>query len=178
MKNIIAIVLVLGAVAVSQDQATVGHTRTACGPANVQFDVKTDQNHHPVAQPAPDKAVAYVVENLRAGCFLCDTTTRFGLDGAWVGANKGNSYFFFPLEPGEHHLCAEMQSEPSSSETTCLASFTAEAGKIYYFRARLTDRNNSGKGGVDWALDLEPLDGDEGQFLIASYGYSTYHQKK
>jgi hypothetical protein len=58
------------------------------------------------------------------------------------------------------------------------ASFTAEAGKIYYFRVRLTDQNNSGKGGVNWALDLESIDGDQGQFLIASYGFSTYRQRK
>lgn len=178
MKNIVAVVLLFGATSVAQDQAAIRHARAGCGSRNVQFDVKTDKSHHPMAQPAPDKAQAYVVENLRAGCFLCDTTTRIGLDGAWVGATKGNSYFFFSVEPGEHHLCAGLQSVPSSSETTCLASFTAEAGKIYYFRVRLTDQNNSGKGGVNWALDLEPIDGDQGQFLIASYGFSTYRQRK
>jgi hypothetical protein len=178
MKNLVAVVLLWGVVSVAQEQAIIGHARAGCGSGNVQFEVKTDPSHHPTAQPAPDKALAYVVENLRAGCFLCDTTTKVGLDGAWVGATKDNSYFSFSVEPGEHHLCAELQSVPSGSETISLANVTAEAGKVYYFRARLTDQNNSGKGGVDWAVDLEPINSDEGQLLIASYGVSTYRQKK
>jgi hypothetical protein len=178
MKSIVALVLLFAAASVAQDQATIGNARASCGSRNVQFDVKTDKGRHPVAQPAPDKALVLVVENLRAACFLCDTTTRIGLDGAWVGATKDNSYLSFSVEPGEHHLCADLQAVPSDSETTGLASFTVEAGKTYYFRARLTDRNNSGKGGVNWALDLEPIDGDQGQFLIASYGLSTFRQRK
>lgn len=195
MKNAVAVILLSAAALFAQDQPavsqpavnqpavnqpTVSHARASCGSGNIQFEVKTekaDKSHHP-AQPAPDKALAYVVENRRAGCFLCDTTTRIGLDGAWVGATRDNSYFSFSVEPGEHHLCADLQFVPSSSETTSLASFTAEAGKTYYFRARLTDQNNSGKGPVDLALDLEPIDSDQGQFLIASYGVSTYRQKK
>src|ERR1019366_9119074 len=31
--------------------------------------------------------------------------TKVGLDGAWVGANQGSSYFFFATTSGEHHLC-------------------------------------------------------------------------
>jgi Protein of unknown function (DUF2846) len=163
---------------VAKDQATPRHARAACGSGNVLFDVKSGKSHHPMAQPAEDKALVYVVENLRAGCFLCDTTARVGLDGAWVGAAKGNSYFFFAVEPGEHHLCADLQAVPAASETTSLASFTAEAGKTYYFRVRLTDQNNSGKGGVNWAVDLEPIDSDQAQFLIASYGVSTSRRRK
>ena len=178
MKSIVAILLLMGAATFPQDHAPVRRERASCGPANVQFEVKTDPNRHPAPEPAPDKALAYVVENLRAGCFMCDTTTRIGLDGAWVGATKGNSYLSISLEPGEHHLCADLQFTHSDPETTCLASFTAEAGKTYYFRARLTDQNNSGKGAVDWAIDLEPIDVDQGQFLVASYGFSTYRQKK
>ena len=160
-----------------KDQARVAHARASCGTGSVQFEVKTEKKH-PGAQPAPDKALVYGVENLRAGCFLCDTTTKIGLDGTWIGATKGNSYLSFSLDPGEHHLCANLQSEPSGSDTTSLASFTADAGGTYYFRVRLTDQNNSGKGGVQWALDLEPLDSDQGQFMIESYEASSYRKKK
>ncbi len=159
------------------DQARAAHDRASCGSGSVQFEVKNEKKH-PGVQPAPDKALVYVVENLRAGCFLCDTTTKIGLDGTWIGATKGNSYLSFSLDPGEHHLCANLQSEPSGSDTTSLASFTADAGRTYYFRIRLTDQNNSGKGGVQWALDLDPLDSDQGQFMIESYEASSYHKKK
>ncbi len=160
-----------------KDQPTATRPRASCGSASVQFEIKTEKKR-PLAQPAPDKALVYVVENLRAGCFLCDTTTKIGLDGTWMGATKGNSYLSFSLDPGEHHLCAKLQSESSSSETTSLASFIADAGGTYYFRVRLTDQNNSGKGGVQWALDLDPLDRDQGQFMIESYEASSYRKKK
>lgn len=162
---------------VPRDQSKAAQPRASCGPASVQFEVRSEKKH-PIAQPAADKALVYVVENLRAGCFLCDTTTKIGLDGTWIGATKGNSYLSFSLDPGEHHLCANLQSEPSGSDTTGLASFIADAGRTYYFRVRLTDQNNSGKGGVQWAVDLDPLDSDQGRFLIDSYESSSYHKKK
>lgn len=178
MNSIVAIVLFAWSVSASQDQATANHAPAGCGPASVLLDVKTDSARHPTAPSDPDKAVVYVVENQRAGCFMCDTTIKVGLDGGWVAATKGNSYAFFSVEPGDHHLCATLQAHPSGTENTSLAAFTAEAGKVYYFRARLTDRNNSGTGGVFWALDLDPINGDQGQFLIASYAHSTSHQRK
>jgi Protein of unknown function (DUF2846) len=178
MNNLVAIVLLAWSVSTSQDQATVSREPAGCGPAKVQFDVKTDGAHHPTAPPDPDKAVVYVVENQRAGCFMCSTTIKVGLDGGWVAATKGNSYTFFSVAPGDHHLCATFQAYSSSADTTAVAGFNAEAGKVYYFRARLTDRNNSGQGGVLWALDLDPINGEEGQFLTASYAYSTSHQRK
>jgi hypothetical protein len=164
-----------------KNQSATTNPRASCGPATVQFEVRNEkktEKKHPLDGPAPNQALVYVVENLRAGCFLCDTTTKIGLDGNWVGATKGNSYFSFPLGPGEHHLCASLQSDSSGPETTSLAGFSADAGATYYFRARLTDQNNSGKGGVKWALDLDPLDSDQAQFMIDSYEQSSYRKKK
>lgn len=161
----------------AKDQPAATRPRASCGLSSVQFEVKNEKKHS-IAQPAPDKALVYVIENLRAGCFLCDTTTKIGLDGSWMGATKGNSYISFALDPGEHHLCANLQSDPGGSDATSLARFTADAGGIYYFRVRLTDRSNSGKGGVEWALDLDPLDSDQGRFLIESYESSSYRKKK
>ena len=174
-----AVVLLFAAASFAQDHPAPSHPRAGCGVGNMQYEVKTekaDKKNSPA--PSPDKALAYVVENQRAACLLCDTITRVGVDGTWIGATKGNSYFSFPLDPGEHHLCADLQAVSSSSETTSLTSFTAEASKTYYFRVRLTDQNNSGRGGVDWAVDLELIDNDEGQFLVSSYEVSSYKQKK
>jgi len=178
MKNAAAGILLLATASFAQDTAPA-HPRGACGSPNVQFEVKNekaDKKNSP-AQPS-DKALVYVIENQRAGCFMCDTTTRFGMDGNWLGATKGNSYFSFSADPGDHHLCADLQAVTPGSETVSLTSFNAEAGKTYYFRARLTDQNNSGRGGVDWALDLEAINGDEGQFLVSSYELSSHKQKK
>jgi hypothetical protein len=178
MNSLVAIVLLAWSMSSSQEQGTAGRAPAACGPASVSFDVKNDGASHPTAPPDPDKAVVYVVENLRAGCFMCDTTVKLGLDGSWVAATKANSYAFFSVEPGDRHVCAALQAGNPRAETVSLAGFTAEAGKTYYFRARLTDRNNSGKGGVQWALDLDPINSDEGQFLITQYPHSTSHRRK
>ncbi len=180
MKNAVAVVLLLAAASFAQDKAPLAKPRAACGSSSVQFEVKTDKTEkkRPLAEPPADRALVYVIQNLRAGCFMCDTTTRIGLDGAWVGATRGNSYFSFSLEPGEHHLCADLQFVAAGSETTALASLNADSGTTYFFRARLTDQNNTARGAVDWTVDLEQIDPDEGMFLIASYDFSNHHQKK
>jgi hypothetical protein len=188
MKTLAAFLL-LCAAAFGQNRPTT-KPRAACGSENIRYEVKNEKREKPAkgdksdgsnpggAEAAPETAEIFVIENLRASCFLCDSTTRIAMDGTWVGATKGNSYFSFPADAGEHHLCAELQSGAVTPETTSLSSFTADGGKTYYFRVRLTDMNNSGKGGVDWSIDLEPIDSDEGQFLVSSYEMSSSHPKK
>lgn len=178
MNRLFAIVLLAWSIAVGQEEATVNHALAGCGPANVSFDVKNDGAHHPTVTSNPDKAVVYVIENQRSGCFLCDTSVKLGVDGSWVAATKGNSYTFFSVDPGDHHLCSAMQASSRNADTVAVTGFTAEAGKAYYFRVRLTDRNNSGTGAVQWVVDLDAINVDQGLFLIASYAHSTSHQRK
>jgi len=165
----------------AQDSAAVAKAAAACGPADVQLDVSTDKNKHPAATPDGGKALVYVVEVYEK---LVDTinigspTTKVGLDGAWVGANKGNSYFFFFVDPGEHHLCANWQSHLRRvSKLVSLAGFKAEAGKAYYFRARIIPQS-SAVGGQVASLELEPVNSDDGQLLVASSSFSTSHPRK
>lgn len=98
-------------------------------------------------------------------------TTRWGLDGAWVGAGYRNSYFFFSVNPGDHHLCAGRQafSKPSAA-----LSFTAEAGKTYYFRTRTrhSDHNPPGE------TELEPVDPAAALLLIADSPSTVFQRKK
>jgi len=49
-----------------------------------------------------------------------------------------------------------------------LSHFTAEPGRVYYFRAR----------SYSTETDLTALDSDEGQFLTGRYSYSTSRTKK
>jgi hypothetical protein len=101
---------------------------------------------------------------------LKSVTTRVGLDGAWIGANRGDSYFFFPVEPGEHHLCSDWHVGfvAGGGTKVSLASFTAEAGKTYYFRVRTMGAKDMGN-----ILDLDPVNSDQGQFLVASSAFSS-----
>lgn len=154
----------------AQDPAAAARAAAGCGPSEIKFDVKTDDKQHPTAQPEACKALVYVFEDIASG-----PTLKVGLDGAWVGANDGRSYFFFQVEPGEHCLCTNWQSMLKSLSGAGMAiSLTAEAGKVYYFRTTINEPRN--KEGV--AVKMRPIDSAEAQFLIAVSAYSTSRAKK
>ena len=147
---------------------------SACGPDSARFDVKVSERATPVANNDAAKARVYVFAD---GV----QTIRIGLDGAWVGAAEARSWVSFLTEPGEHHLCVDWQpsiartgSGFSPAEYISLANFTAEAGKVYYFRARGIIL--PGHGIVSFGL--EATNSDEGQFLIASYAPCDFHLRK
>jgi hypothetical protein len=94
------------------------------------------------AMRASGKAIVYVISNTvsdHVDLHIGTTPTRFGVDGKWVGANGYSSYFFFALDPDDHRLCTNMQTKIQKlvKNSTAATSFTAEAGKIYYFRPKL-----------------------------------------
>ena len=174
MKTILTMLL-LAAAAFAQDQAAVARlTQTACGPNDTQFDVKTDKEQHPISTPETGKALVYVIEQEKHRG-LKSVTTRVGLDGTWIGANRGDSYLFFPVEPGEHHLCSDWHVGfvAGGGKQVSLASFVAEAGKVYYFRVRTMGAKDMGN-----ILDLDFVSSDEGQLLVASSAFSIPTAKK
>lgn len=170
MKSTFVLILVFcAATALAQTAEAPG-----CGPANVKFDVKTDKNQHPVAQPEGGKALVYFIEDDSEFQSHPKPTTRIGVDGKWVTANKGNSFSYFFLDPGEHHLCSSPQSFELSHEiTTAAAHFTAEDGKVYYFAVK----NRWLLGSMIMHVELTPLDSDEGQLLASKYALSSSHPK-
>jgi hypothetical protein len=187
MKNALAILLFVAAcmftLAASAQDLSVASAQAACGPATTQFNIKAN-NQAPtsIEEPQPGKALVYVVEDQKFKA-VRDATTRVGVDGAWVGANRGNSYLFFSVEPGEHHLCTDWISEwLTGGRLVSLSGFTAEAGKIYFFRARTTGGPSSLGGyrqSPDWSsLDLDRVNSDEAKLLIASSALSVSHPKK
>jgi hypothetical protein len=177
MKTVLVAVL-FAASALAQENPALAHAQAACGPLDVRFDAQTSAGQ-PDAQPEPGKALVYVAEDFRkAPGESGDPTIRVGLDGAWKGATRANSYLFFSVDPGEHHLCTSWQSRPKQlSGLAAFARFTAEPGKTYYFRARITYSTYGARGAV-MNLDLDPVDPDEGQFLVASFRLSNSHPKK
>ncbi len=104
-------------------------------------------------------------------------TIRIGLDGAWMGATRANSYIAFSVDPGEHHLCTNWQSHfKRLSREAAFTGFTAEAGKTYYFRARIGYETVG--AATTMTLDLDPVNADEGKYLVASNPPSTSHPQK
>jgi hypothetical protein len=109
----------------------------SCGAQAVKFDVRTETRHQPLPAPPPGKSEIVFLEdeNQMIGPFMY-ATVRFGVDGAWVGADKGASYFSVDVVPGVHHLCASWQSDLHQfNRNVDLTSFTAIPGTIYYFSA-------------------------------------------
>lgn len=164
-----AFVLLLFAVSACAQDVSVAAAEAACGPSNAEFHISEDRSQRPVPNPDEGKALVYVVLDQRWGSV--NPTSRVGLDGTWVGANYGNSHLFFSVGPGEHHLCTDWTSKRVS-----LAKFTAELGKVYYFRARITGYT-SGTGSVT-TIDLDLVNSDEGKLLVASTPLSTSEPKK
>lgn len=178
MKTLLAVVLLAMPVLAADQAPAVAAVTAACGLDSVTF--KADSNakvRHAAVEPDAGKALVYVVGQFDrpVNYTLVTPTLRIGMDGAWMGANYGTSYFSFSVEPGEHHLCSDWQSFPFPPQVPAsLASLTAEAGHTYYFRARIIHHSRYGP----WTLDLQRTDNDEGQMLVATAPLSDYRQKK
>ncbi len=147
----------------------------ACGPDKISFDVRTEQSQSAPKQPDSGKALVYFIQDDGPLGNHQHSTLRIGLDGTWVGAYKHNSHFSVSVEPGEHHVCANVQ--PNHPGLVALAHFNAEPGKFYYFRTQLL-------AGITTIYPIAPHlvldqpDSDQAKFLIASYPASISQPKK
>jgi hypothetical protein len=169
------VLIFCAATAAAQSTATTSAAAPGCGPASLKFSVRTDKSRHPSAHPDRDKALIYFMEDDASFESHPQPTTRLGVDGNWVGANHGNSYFYISVDPGEHHLCASWQSWVGFGmhDTSAAAHFTAEPGQSYYFRVRNTWLREHGVTRVE----LTPIDSDEGQLLASRFAYSSSQPK-
>lgn len=176
MKFAIALFLLLACSALAQDNSALAKAEAACGPTDTRFDAHT-KSGEPIAEIEPGKALVYVTEVFeKVPGELGNPTLRVGSDGQWVGATRSNSYIAFSVEPGEHHLCSNWQSRLKTlSRKAAFTSFNAEAGKTYYFRARIS--YNSTFRATTMSLDLEPVNPDEGKFLVTSNSASVSQKK-
>jgi len=105
----------------------------ACGDDKITFEVKTQKDQPAPAPPDAGNAQIVFVEKFDSlgFCIGCEVTTRVGVEGKWVGANHGNSYFAYTVTAGEHHLCVDWRSvEDHLRRKVGLASLNAEPGKV------------------------------------------------
>ena len=147
----------------------------ACGNDKVQFDVKTAKNQPPPSPPASGMAQVVFLENENeaVGPFLY-ATVRFGMDGASVRADDGNSYFALDVAPGVHHLCANWQSALGAfNKDVDLTSFTAEPGKVYYFEADVAAESQHVVN-----FRLAQLNDNEGKYRVGLSKLSTSKPKR
>jgi len=170
--RIIAAIFLLISAAFGQAASAITGATAACGPLKSQFQQQPENTAWPDAKAGTDKALVYVVEDQRqlgSGAI----TVKVGMDGAWIGANQNNTYVSAAVPPGEHHLCVNWQSHLSElNRQFSLAHFTAEGGKTYYFRVRVVTAEYYG------SVDLEPVDSDEGQYLVTLAPPNRLYEKR
>jgi hypothetical protein len=161
----------------AQARATV--LPDACGDDTVKFNVTAQKNQVAPAPPVAGKAQIVFIENenMMIGTFMY-ATVRFGLDGAWAGANYNNSYFAVTVDPGVHHLCASWQSSLGMIKKNIdVVSFTAEPGKVYYFAANVkvipADHENT-----TFDFGLSQLDDDAGHYRVKAWKLATWKTNK
>ena len=161
--------LLLCAFVVTAVQARATVLPDACGSDKVRFDVTTQLGQPLPAAPEAGKARIVFIETTTG----MSVTSRIGMDGAWVGADQGNSYFALDVTPGVHHLCANWQSTFAVlDKNIALFPLTAEPGKVYYIRVKIM----MGKDFVDF--DLAPVNEDEARYLIKVSALSAGTPKK
>jgi hypothetical protein len=157
--------LVLGASLVFAAQAPATVLPDACGDDAIKFDVTTQKNPPAPAPPAAGKAqIVFVEDENQMVALFTYATVRFGMDGAWVGTDKNNSYFVLDVAPGVHHLCASWQG----TKEVDLGPLTAEPGQIYYLAAHVTVESKDYT-----SFGLSQLNDDQGKYRLKAWELST-----
>lgn len=165
MRFVLVALMLAVAPAFGQDPAA------ACGPASAQFKVNLDRSPHSAGQPEAGKARIYFIHDAATVAGVVPyPTVKIAMDGVWVGANHGDSFFQVDALPGEHHVCATLQSRLLLPRVE-LAHFRAEAGKTYFYRTQLL------LSGEVEALELQAVDSDEGLYLVSKYPLSLWKPK-
>ena len=183
--RLVLIMVMLVTAAWARDNSTA-LTQSGCGPDLAKFEVKREAHSHPTGTPQPGKALVYVFGDSQldnVAIQIGDLIMRVGVDGAWVGAYKHKSYTYFLVDPGEHRLCTSQQSSLKSQRETYASAitFTAEQGKVYYFRTQPNPAalSRSAVSGVpDGRAELAVVDPAQAELMIWKWAYSTSRPKK
>ena len=139
---------------------------SSCGDPQAKFDVSTKAGQPLPAPPAAGMGQIVFIEdqNQLHNPFHPWDTVRFAMNGAWVGADKGNSYFTLDIAPGTYHLCASWQGV---RHTFDLAPVTVEPGKVHYFAAKVTESQYYSD------FRLVQLNDDQGEYRVKAWKRSV-----
>jgi hypothetical protein len=96
----------------------------ACGTKKVNYKASTEKKQRSMPDAPVDKALIYVLRTTILGMKI---HSKLAVDGEWKGVNRGKTYFFFTVEPGERYFCSE-------SENQDYLKLNVEAGKTYFLK--------------------------------------------
>jgi hypothetical protein len=147
----------------SDEQVSKEVELKACGPKEkeVNYKADTDKSKHPAPEQPADKALIYVIRPSMIGNKV---QSKLAVDGEWKGTNRGENYFYFMLDPGEHYFC-------SAAENYSVLKVDVAAGKTYYLQQHV-------RMGVMKARNkLEAMSEEEGKSKLAGAHLSTWEVK-
>jgi Protein of unknown function (DUF2846) len=133
----------------------------ACGTESVNYKATTDKKQHPIPDAPADKAMIYVMRTTILGYKI---HSKLAVDGKWMGVNRGKTYFFFTLDPGEHYFCSEAENQD-------YLALTVEAGKTYYLKQRVVP------GIWKARTDLAIIDDEKAKKELADVNLSVFTLK-
>ena len=135
----------------------------ACGPKDreVKYSADTDKNQHPTPDPPSDLALVYVLRPTMMGQRI---QTALAVDGDWKGVNRGDTYFFFTLPPGDHSVC-------SKAENRSILTISVEAGKAYFLQQHIE------MGFVKARTRVERMEEAEARAKLADLHLATWQIK-
>lgn len=142
----------------------------ACGPDSTKFEVQRQDTHQSSLGVLDSKSRLIIFAESFGTLSGCGPV-RIGMDGKWIGALCLGPWLAADVQSGVHHLCADFHWRPAGRHLG-LEGFTAEPGKTYYFRAEVVDSFD-----MNAAVHLDPLNEDEGQYLLATQKQSESKEK-
>lgn len=136
----------------------------ACGPKEkeINYSADTDKKTHPTPAPTEGKAIVYVIRPTMMGNKV---QTKLAVDGDWKGVNRGNTYFFFELDPGEHYFCSRAENHDA-------LKLTLEPGKTYFLQQHIK------MGFMKAQTSLESITEEKGREKLAKLNLATWEVKK
>jgi hypothetical protein len=176
MRSAICTTFLLGCVALAAEARGAG-LPASCGDENAVINVST--HGHGAVPASPEAGQTKIVFIETAGKNTQPVITRAAVDGTWLGANRGNSYFEAAIAPGEHHVCVDWElPHRYIKDQPGFEVFTAESGKTYYFLVKVDWTANVEPVQLtrydgDMSLHLAPVNVDEAQYLVQNSKIST-----
>jgi len=159
--------LSLCAVLLLVPSAKAGKLPSSCGPMGAHPSIQL-QTFSRKLSPIPVGMARLVVVQQIGVCPHCGVV-RVGLNGKWIGANKGDSWFAVTIPPGKQRVCVAWNAPfVRLTDRIHLTELDAEAGKTYYLETTAL----TGKYEVNRVL-LEKTTQNEAWFLRSNSKMAT-----
>jgi hypothetical protein len=109
-----------------------------CGDDAVQYKVKTEKARA-LDVPAPGSSQLVVIHTLAGDDWNGQPIARIAVDGKWLGAVKGHTYFTADIAPGPHTVCVSRQTSiRAEKDNVSVSSINAQPGQPVYLDFTIT----------------------------------------